>query len=158
MSAELFHPGAGEAAALGRLLDEVNAHYHIAPLGAAARRGQVERMLSGGHVEILMARDAEGPVGLAVYTFLDPAGAEGPALYMKELYVSPRARGSGLGRRMMARLADIATAKGCARMDWTTERWNEGALRFYAALGAELQEQKVYFRLGAPALAALAKG
>ncbi|WP_118133102.1 GNAT family N-acetyltransferase [Oceanicella sp. SM1341] len=156
MSAELLHPGDAEAADLGRLLDEVNAHYRIAPLSGAARRGQVARMLSGGHVEILMARDAQGPVGLAVYTFLDPAGAEGPALYMKELYVSPRARRTGLGRRLMGRLAAIATERGCARMDWTTERWNEGALRFYEALGAEVQEQKVYFRLFADRFAGLA--
>lgn len=43
----------------------------------------------------------------------------GPVAEIKSMYVAPAARGNGIGRRLLARLEQIAAARGCraARLD-----------------------------------------
>ena len=50
----------------------------------------------------------------------------------------------------------LAVERGFARIDWTADRGNERLLRFYAELGAQAQEEKVFFRLSADALVEVA--
>jgi GNAT superfamily N-acetyltransferase len=38
---------------------------------------------------------------------------EGPAAEIKSMYVAPAARGRGIGRRILARLEEIAARRGC---------------------------------------------
>jgi GNAT superfamily N-acetyltransferase len=83
----------------------------------------------------------------AILAFLDgePAGAAlfhsrfstwlgRPGLYLEDLYVSEAARGQGVGRRLMARLAAIAVERGWGRIDFQVLEWNP-ARRFYQRLG-----------------------
>jgi ribosomal protein S18 acetylase RimI-like enzyme len=76
---------------------------------------------------------------------------------MKELYVGAAARGAGVGEALMRALARIAVARGCTRVDWSTQRDNAGALAFYGRIGAKAVEDKVYLRLDAAGIAALAR-
>jgi GNAT superfamily N-acetyltransferase len=83
----------------------------------------------------------------AILAFLDgePAGAAlfhsrfstwlgRPGLYLEDLYVTETARGHGVGRRLMARLAEIALERGWGRIDFHVLDWNP-ARRFYERLG-----------------------
>jgi GNAT superfamily N-acetyltransferase len=77
-------------------------------------------------------------------------------IYLEDLYVTPAVRGSGLGRGLLAELAQICVQRGYARLDWAVLDWNAPALAFYAALGAEDLESWRLRRLAGPALTALA--
>jgi GNAT superfamily N-acetyltransferase len=80
-----------------------------------------------------------------------------PGIWLEDLYVRPAARGAGLGRALLVRLARIAVERGCGRLEWTVLDWNESALGFYRALGARPMDEWTTQRLDGDALAALAR-
>lgn len=75
--------------------------------------------------------------------------------YLKELYVSGCARGSGLGQRLMRAAAGAVIARGDRRLEFTTDSGNAAAQRFYARLGIPVQG-KVFYRLEGAGLEGLA--
>jgi GNAT superfamily N-acetyltransferase len=89
----------------------------------------------------------EEPQFEAIIAFLDgdPAGFAAfhsrfstwlgrPGLYLEDLFVTEAARGRGVGRRLIARLAAIAVERGWGRIDFQVLEWNP-ARRFYERLG-----------------------
>ena len=80
-----------------------------------------------------------------------------PGLWLEDLYVHARFRGSGVGRGLLAELARLTVERGGSRLEWHRAEWNEPALRFYAALGAELVGRERLHRLSGPALHELAR-
>ena len=143
----------------GLLLDCHRHYWDAAPDDTAMARDMAERFLDGrsGCTAVLALLD-DVPAGFATYALLHPAPNENGVLFLKDLYVSATARGTGLGRRFMRHLAQVAVDLGCSRFDWTAEASNPGALRFYEGLGAERVTEKVYFRLSGDSLAAEAAG
>src|SRR5438045_4861535 len=64
--------------------------------------------------EALLAFVGEEPAGLALFFPNFSTWAGRPGVYLEDLYVREWARGSGVGRRLMARLAAIAIERGCS--------------------------------------------
>ncbi|MEM6465256.1 MAG: hypothetical protein AAF679_01945 [Pseudomonadota bacterium] len=60
------------------------------------------------------------------------------------------------GTDMMSALAGKARALDCVRFDWTAETSNPRAIDLYQRLGAQVVEEKVYFRMTGEPLAELA--
>nr|WP_236673664.1 GNAT family N-acetyltransferase [Comamonas sp. JC664] len=75
---------------------------------------------------------AEGPLGVEAYAVAESLGAFG---YVGQLVVAPSARGKGLGRTMMAHLAEHLLAQGCTRWALNVKRDNVPALSLYTSLG-----------------------
>ncbi len=106
--------------------------------------------------EAVIAEGASGAVGFALFfhNFSTWKGWRG--LYLEDLYVTPDARGAGVGAALLRHLAGLALDRGCARFEWSVLDWNEGAIRFYRALGAVGQEEWTVQRVDGAALHALA--
>jgi ribosomal protein S18 acetylase RimI-like enzyme len=96
------------------------------------------------------------PAGFAVFFHTYSTFEGRPGLYLEDLFVIPRWRGRGLGRRLIAELARIAVARGCARLEWSVLDWNEIALRVYRSVGARPLDEWTVQRLDGDALRALA--
>jgi GNAT superfamily N-acetyltransferase len=97
------------------------------------------------------------PIGMMLW-FLNYSTWEGRhGIYLEDLYVRPEARGSGLGTRMLATLADICIRRGYPRLVWWVLDWNP-ARDFYATIGAVPTSEWVPYRLTGPALRDLAAG
>lgn len=95
------------------------------------------------------------PVGFALW-FLNYSTWEGVhGIYLEDLYVRPAARGTGVGRRLLATLAGLCVERGYQRLEWWMLRWNPAG-EFYAALGAEQMDEWVPYRLTGARLADLA--
>jgi GNAT superfamily N-acetyltransferase len=96
------------------------------------------------------------PIGFALwfYTFSTFRGRHG--VYLEDLYVSHEARGRGAGKRLLAHLARRCVREGLARLEWSVLDWNEPAIGFYRAQGAELQSDWTMCRLSGTALWRLA--
>ena len=110
------------------------------------------------YAEVLLGCLADEPVGFALFfhnfsTFLGK-----PGIYLEDLFVRPAARGAGVGRRLLAHLAQLALERGCGRLDWAVLDWNEPAIGFYRGLGAARLDDWTTFRLSGEALARLARG
>jgi GNAT superfamily N-acetyltransferase len=76
-------------------------------------------------------------------------------VYLEDLYVQPAHRGSGLGRALLAALAQECVAQGYARLEWSVLDWNEPSIGFYRSLGAVGMDEWTTFRLTGEALASL---
>lgn len=106
--------------------------------------------------EVVLAEVDGEAAGFALFfhnfsTFIGRRG-----LYLEDLYVSPRFRGLGLGRRLMAGLAAIAIERGCGRFEWWVLDSNAPAIGFYRALGAVGMDAWTVQRMSGDALQALA--
>jgi GNAT superfamily N-acetyltransferase len=84
---------------------------------------------------ILAFLDGE-PAGVALFHSRFSTWLGRPGMYLEDLFVTETARGRGVGRRLMSRLAAIAVERGWGRIDFHVLDWNP-ARRFYARLGME---------------------
>lgn len=107
------------------------------------------------YFEVLLAELDGEPVGFALY-FHNYSTWEGrPGIYLEDLFVEERARGLGLGRRLIAAIAAIAHERGCARIDLWVLRWNP-AREFYHRIGIEHMEEWLPYRMTEPHIATMA--
>ena len=79
-----------------------------------------------------------------------------PGLYLEDLFVRPEARGSGLGKALLAHLAQLCVARDCARLEWSVLDWNAPSIGFYQRLGAKLMDEWTVMRVDGDALTKLA--
>ena len=79
-----------------------------------------------------------------------------PGIYLEDLFVRPEARGSGLGKALLAHLAGLVVERDCARLEWSVLDWNTPAIGFYQSLGAKLMDEWTVMRVDGEALTALA--
>ena len=78
-----------------------------------------------------------------------------PGIYLEDLFVRPAARGSGLGKALLAQLASLAIERDCARLEWSVLDWNAPAIGFYQTLGARLMDEWTGMRIDGAALVQL---
>ena len=78
-----------------------------------------------------------------------------PGIYLEDLFVRPEARGSGLGKALLAHLAQLAVERDCARLEWSVLDWNEPAIGLYTKLGARLMDDWTVMRVDGDNLARL---
>lgn len=78
-----------------------------------------------------------------------------PGIYLEDLFVRPDARGSGLGKALLAHLAALAVERDCARLEWSVLDWNAPAIGFYQKLGARLMDDWTVMRLDGAKLSQL---
>ncbi|KAA9162351.1 GNAT family N-acetyltransferase [Amycolatopsis acidicola] len=77
-------------------------------------------------------------------------------IYLEDLYVRPEMRGTGLGKKLLATLADECVRNGYQRLEWSVLDWNP-ATGFYKSLGAIPMDEWTVYRLTDTSLEKLAK-
>lgn len=107
--------------------------------------------------EVLLADVDGNAAGYAVFFGTYSTFVAQPGIYLEDLYVTPAMRGRGAGYALLKQVAHIAVKRGCARVEWGVLDWNEPAIRFYKALGAEPLDDWTKYRLAGAALEGLAK-
>lgn len=108
--------------------------------------------------EVLIGEVDGSPSGFALFfqTFSTFEGK--PGIWLEDLFVEPGARGSGLGRALLARLAGLVVERGGARLEWAVLDWNELGKGFYRSIGAGPVEGWERWRMELPAIEALSRG
>jgi diamine N-acetyltransferase len=79
-------------------------------------------------------------------------------IYLEDIFVRPAMRGKGLGKAMLARLAQFCVAQGYARFEWAVLDWNKPSIDFYQAMGATVMPDWRICRLSGEALERFARG
>jgi GNAT superfamily N-acetyltransferase len=76
-------------------------------------------------------------------------------IYLEDLFVSESQRGSGLGKALLAALADECVRRDLGRLEWSVLDWNP-ATEFYKAMSAIPMDEWTVYRLADEPLRALA--
>ena len=132
--------GRDDADTVIRLISALAEYEKLPPPDEAAR----ERLREHGfgptpRFEVILA-DWEGePAACALFFETYSTFAARPTLYLEDLFVLPDYRRRGIGRALMAHLAELAQARGCGRMDWSVLEWNELGQSLYRSIGAEIK-------------------
>ena len=100
----------------------------------------------GSFVESLVAENEGHLVGYSLFypNFASFRGQRG--LYLEDIYISPKYRGSGAGQEMLKQIARSARSRGFERIDFLVLDWNEPAIRFYEKLGAVMDDTERHFK------------
>ncbi len=108
--------------------------------------------------EVLIGEVDGTPAGFALFfqTFSTFEGK--PGIWLEDLFVEPHARGAGLGRALLSRLAALVIERGGARLEWNVLDWNELGKGFYRTIGAAHVDGWERWRMQDSALEALAHG
>ena len=108
------------------------------------------------YAEVIIGEIDGAPQGFALF-FHNFSTFEGrPGIYLEDLFVRPEARGSGLGKALLAYLAKLAVERDCARLEWWVLDWNTPSIGFYQSLGAKLMDEWTVMRVDGNALTQLA--
>jgi len=139
-----------------RFIQEL-ADYEKEPEAAQATPHDIERTIFGDkpYAEVVIGELDGEPRGFALYFYNYSTWLGKPGLFLEDLYVQPEARGSGLGKALLIKLAGIARENGCGRMEWSVLDWNTSAIEFYRSLGAISMDEWTTHRLDEAALRAL---
>ena len=78
------------------------------------------------------------PVGFALYFHNYSTWRGHHGIHIEDLFVLPEHRGKGIGKALLTRVAAIAHAEGCTRLQWDVLEWNTPAIGFYEQLGAKM--------------------
>ncbi|HSX56428.1 MAG TPA: GNAT family N-acetyltransferase [Sphingomonas sp.] len=108
--------------------------------------------------EVLIGEIDGVPSGFALFfqTFSTFEGK--PGIWLEDLFVDPNARGSGLGRALLSRLAGLVVERGGARLEWAVLDWNELGKGFYRSIGAGPVDGWERWRMEIGAIEALSRG
>jgi GNAT superfamily N-acetyltransferase len=148
--------GPADAGLVLRLIRELAA-YERAPEAVVASEADLLRHGFGPdpQFEALLAFVGCEPAGVALFHSRFSTWLGRPGIYLEDLYVVEAARGQGVGRRLMARLAAVAVERGWGRIDFHVLDWNP-ARNFYHRLGMAHLDEWLRYGAGEAALRHLA--
>ena len=108
------------------------------------------------YAETLLAWDDDECCGFALFFMNYSTFLAQPGIYLEDLFVKPHARGRGLGKALLTKLAQLARERNCGRLEWSVLDWNEPSIRFYKSLGAVPLDEWTGYRVTGKSLQDLA--
>jgi ribosomal protein S18 acetylase RimI-like enzyme len=129
------------------LFDAYRQFYEL-PADEPAARTYVRERLTAHDSVILVAADPAHVLHGFCQLYPSRCSLLGAPIYiLYDLYVEPRARGSGAGKALMVAAAERARRDGKARMELQTARTNQAARALYKSLGWQLDETFLTYTL-----------
>jgi ribosomal protein S18 acetylase RimI-like enzyme len=128
-----------DAPAIAAMIRELAEHEGISDALAFSVE-QLQRALEGRRLRAVIAEDSQGAAGFVSYTIDFAIWSGGDILRVDDVFVRARARGRGMGRRLMTEIAALALAGGMSAR-WEIMPENLPAQKFYRGLGAEIRDK-----------------
>lgn len=79
---------------------------------------------------LFVAENEKGVVGISIY-YWRYSTWKGKRLYLEDIVVTEKERGSGIGKLLFDRTMQHALDEECSGMMWQVLDWNEPAINFY---------------------------
>ena len=89
---------------------------------------------------LFVAENENGIVGISLY-YWRYSTWKGKRLYLEDIIVTEKERGSGIGKLLFDRTMQKAIEENCSGMMWQVLEWNEPAIKFYKKYGAKLDDE-----------------
>ena len=149
----------GDVATILDLIRALADYERLADL-VTATEDRVRSTLFGAKpvAEALLAEVGDEAVGMAIFFTNYSTFLAKPGIYLEDLFVKPHARGQGIGKAMLKKIAQLAVERECGRVEWSVLDWNEPSIQFYESLGAVAMKEWTVYRLTGESLARLAQG
>jgi GNAT superfamily N-acetyltransferase len=117
-------PTAADETAWRDLWSQYNAFYQVTIAEAVTARTW-QRILDPASAISGRLAVADGDVaGFSVSMLHESTWTIAPVCYLEDLFVAPKFRGQGIGRRLIQDMVDRAAARGWARLYWHTRARN----------------------------------
>lgn len=115
----------------------------------------VAKLLESPDAHFFVATNREGPVGYVLQRYRYSMWVCGLEATIEDLYVDPSARKQGLGKALIERALQAATAHGCRSVCLDTNEFNAASTAIYTQLGFNAMSQRwngrqVFFRKSLP--------
>jgi RimJ/RimL family protein N-acetyltransferase len=127
-------PGGADFSAFVDLFDQYRVHY-----GQPADRDRAEAWLTEatttGPMRAFLARVDGAAAGMCLIAISPASLSLGEFWVVRDLFVDPRWRRTGVGRALLDAVCDAATQRGALRLTVQTEDENAAALRLYERYG-----------------------
>jgi GNAT superfamily N-acetyltransferase len=135
---EIRRAGAGDAAAVARLLHDFNAEYEDSTPGVTALTERLGELLAGDEVVVLLAGDPA--LGFALLRIRPSLWAKAGDAYLEELYVVPERRGEGTGGALLDTAIETTRQLGANHFELTTGEADRAAIALYESRGLTNRE------------------
>ncbi|HAB54513.1 MAG: hypothetical protein A2315_16560 [Ignavibacteria bacterium RIFOXYB2_FULL_35_12] len=99
--------------------------------------------------EVLIAEFDDHPVGFALFFHNYSTFVGKPGIYLEDLFVQPKMRGKGIGKKLFLEIVKIAKDRNCGRVEWSVLNWNKSAIDFYKSMQAIPMDEWTVYRLTA---------
>lgn len=118
------------------------AEYERAPNAVSCTEKDLRRDGFGSNPKfrVIIASWDREPAGMAFFFYNYSTWQGRPGIFIEDLFVRPRFRGKGIGRALMAKLAQTAIAEKCHGIRWEVLDWNKPAIDVYQHLGSKFRE------------------
>lgn len=117
--------------------------------GISSSADDFRRALSGPDPAIhafIVERNLE-PVGVAIFflTFSTWRGNQG--VYLQDIYLCADSRGTGAGRRLLAKVAAWAVERGADHLRLSVDNDNDSAQAFYESIGMTYRSKEMIYQI-----------
>ena len=140
------------------LIAELAEYEKLSDRMTATDEGLREGLFGGRpYAEALVARLGGDRVGYVLFFHTFSTFLARPGIYLEDVYVTPAARGKGIGKALLREVAKIARDRKCGRLEWSVLNWNTPSIEFYESLGAEPLDGWTMYRMDEATIAKLAE-
>ena len=144
-----------EILALIRELAEYEKLLHEVDASEADLRRDLFGDTPRAHCDLALWHGEVAGFALWFYNYSTFRGRAG--IYLEDLFVRPALRGHGIGKALIAHLAQRCVAEQLPRLQWSVLDWNAPSIAFYESLGAVVMKEWLTCRMHGEAIAALAQ-
>lgn len=148
----------GDVEAVFRLISALAEYEKLLPECTGTLEALTQHLFQeDAFVEAVVAEEENYPAGISTfYCRYEPLKTR-PIFFVEDLFVEPLYRRRGVGRALIAYLAQLALGRSCSRMEWLVLEWNTLARNFYQKLQVvQVLENDRIARIGGDALKYLA--
>ena len=92
------------------------------------------------YIDAILAEFAGKAVGFAIFFHNYSTFLPKPGIYLEDIFILPEYRRQGIGKALLAKVAQIAIERDCGRLEWSVLDWNVSAQAFYRNMGADILE------------------
>ena len=125
-----------ESAVLAEMANDLNDHVGIHGRPFTPERVRADGFGPQAAFTPLVAELDGAVVGYAFFTLGYNTDVAARAMWLHDLFVTPPARGHGVGYALLTAVAAETVRSGGVLLEWTVHTANAGALEFYRRLGA----------------------
>ena len=106
--------------------------FYRVDIADAVTRNTWDRLLDPTEpMHVALAYDGGKAIGMVHWIFHRSTWTAGDYCYLQDLYVTPEARGTGAGRKLIEHVYAQAAANNAARVYWLTHETNATAMQLY---------------------------